>query len=117
MQSSRMNALKLPFSARSHSARLSRSGEPGVRPTRALRCSVAVDKTEPPGLGLRLAFASAPENQPRSRADPTCQQEPHAERADRCRHEIRAELRAHVRRLAEALAQRLGCVGELVALG
>ena len=35
MQSSRMNALKLPFSAAIHSPRRSRPGELGVRPTRA----------------------------------------------------------------------------------
>src|SRR5512132_4211974 len=117
MQSSRKKALKLPFSAASHSPRLSRSGELGVRPTRARRCSVAVDKAETPGLGLRLAFASAPEDQPRGRADPTCQQKTDAERADRRRRQVRPQLRAHVRRLAEALAQRLGGVGELIALG
>src|SRR5690242_3681068 len=104
MQSSRMNALKLPFSALTHSPRVSRSGELGGRPIRARRCSVAVDKAETPDLGLRLAFASAPEDQSRGRTDPSSQQEPDAERADRRRNQVRAQLRAHVRRLADAVA-------------
>src|SRR5580765_5174517 len=116
MQSSFMNCAKLRFSAASHSPLLNRPGELGVRPTRPRPCSVAVDKTEPPDLGLRLAFASAPEDQPRGRADPTCQQEPHAERADRGRRQVRAQLRAHVRRLADAVPQGLGCTRELLAL-
>src|SRR5204863_3070787 len=88
----------------------------GVRPTWAPRCSVAVDKAETSDLGLRIAFATAPEDQPRGRADPTCEQKTDAERADRGHRQIRPQLRAHVRRLADAIPQRLGGVGELFAL-
>src|SRR3954462_4799650 len=115
MQSSRMKAAKLRLSAAIHSPRLSRSGDAGVRPTRA-RCSVAVDKTERPDLGFCLAFASAAKDQPRGRADPTCQQESHPERADRGDRQVGAQLRAHIGRLAQALAERLCCTGELFAL-
>src|SRR6478752_2383084 len=86
MQSWRMNAPKLPFRASSHSPRLSRSGELGLRPMRARRPSVAVDKAESPGLGFCFAFASAPEDQSCGRADPSCEQEPDTERADCGRH-------------------------------
>src|SRR3954453_1232302 len=116
MQSSRMKAAKLRLSAAIHSPRLSRSGDLGVRPTRA-RCSVAVDKTERPDLGFCLAFASAPKDQPRGRADPACQQKSHPERADCGDRQVRAALSAPVRRLAQALPERLRRTRELFALG
>src|SRR5436190_13466892 len=116
MQSSRMNALKLPFSAAIHSPRRSRSGELGVRPTRARPCSVAVDKAEAPDLGLRVAFASPPEDQSRGRADPSCQKKPDAECADGCRHQVGAQLPAHVGDLFETVAQRLRSAGQLLTL-
>src|SRR5215208_1927003 len=81
MQSSCMNSEKLRFSAESHSARLSRSGEEGERPTFAR--SVAVDKAEAAHLGLRLAFAAAPEDQTRGCADAAGDEEPNRDRACR----------------------------------
>src|SRR5919197_1099680 len=75
MQSSPMNPEKLRLNAASHSPRLSRSGDRGARPTRARRCSVAADKTEAAYLGLRLALATAAEDEARSRADAPGQQE------------------------------------------
>src|SRR5262245_10749537 len=74
MQSSRRNRAKLRFSAASHSLPLSRSGELGVLPADR-RCSVAVDKTEPPKCGFRLALALATEDQSRRRSNPACQHE------------------------------------------
>ena len=111
-----MNAEPLRFSAEIHSPRLSRSGEPGTRPTVARRCSVAVDKAEAADLGLRLAFATAPEHQARRRTDPARQQESDPERPGRGRREVPAQLPANVRRLAEARAKVLRGVGELLAL-
>jgi len=72
MQSSFMNSEKLRLSEASHSETLSFSGEVGVRPTRASR-SVAVDKAEAAEPGLRLAFASAPEDQARRGTEPSGQ--------------------------------------------
>src|SRR5919204_2101038 len=117
MQSSPMNPEKLRLNAASHSPRLSRSGDRGERPTRARRCSVAADKAEAAHLGLRLAFATAAEDQARGCADAACEQEADAERAGRGDRQVRAQLRADVRRLADAFAQLLGCTGELLSLG
>src|SRR5436305_1607787 len=82
MQSSFMNSEKLRLSALNHSEPFSFSGEAGACPTRASR-SVAVDKPETADLGLRLAFASAPEDQARGRPDPSGQQKSDAERPRR----------------------------------
>src|SRR4051812_27523772 len=116
MQSSRMNSAPARLSAASHSRSDRRSGELGVLPTRA-RCSVAVDKAEAAERGFRLAFAAAAEDQARRRADATRQQEADAERSDRDGRQVRAQLAGDVGGLADALAQRLGSVRQLLALG
>src|SRR5438874_8159685 len=115
MQSSLMNSEKLRFNTAIHSPRLSRSGERGTRPAAARRCSVAVDKAEAAELGLRLAFAPAPEDQTRARTDPTRQEEADAERAHGDGRQVLAQLSADVRRLAEARAQAVRRVGQLLA--
>src|SRR5437763_289305 len=116
MQSSLMNSEKLRLSAAIHSPRLSRSGERGTRPAVARRCSVAVDKAEAADLGLCLAFATAPEDQARRRTDPARQQESDPQRPGRSGREVPAQLPANVRRLAEARAEVLGGVGQVLAL-
>src|SRR5437762_2261402 len=116
MQSSRMNADKLLLKAPSHSEALSFCGESGGRPKRA-RCSVAVDKAEAAKLGLRLAFASAAEDQARRRADSSRQQESHAERPGGDDGQVRPHLGADVRRFVDARAQGFGRAGELLPFG
>src|SRR5947199_6758219 len=116
MQSSFMNSEKLRLSALNHSEPFSFSGEAGACPTRASR-SVAVDKAETADLGLRLAFASTPEDQARGRPDPSGQQKSDAERARRDDRKVGAKLGADVRCFADALAQRLRCAGQLLSLG
>jgi hypothetical protein len=116
MQSSCKNSEKERLSAARHSLRLSFCGELGARPTGAFR-PVAVDKAEAADLGLRLLFASAAEDQPCGRADPTGEDEAEAERACRDGRKVGAKLAADVRRFADALAQRVGSLGELLALG
>src|SRR5947199_2165058 len=115
MQSSRMKAEKLPLSAPNHSEALSFSGESGGRPTRA-RCSVAVDKAEAAELGLRLAFAAAPEDQARRRADSSGQQKSDAERPCSDDRQVRLHLGADVRCFPDACAQAFGRAGELLPL-
>src|SRR2546423_1917194 len=72
MQSSAMNSWKLRLSAAIHSARLSRCGALGGRPTCrrsvAVR-SVAVDKAEATDLCLGRTLSAAPHQQPHGRAD------------------------------------------------
>src|SRR5436309_3135087 len=116
MQSSFMNSEKLRLSEASHSEAVSFSGEVGARPARASR-SVAVDKAEAAELGLRLAFATAPEDQTCSGTDPSGQQKPDAERARRDDRKVGTNLRADVGRFADALAQRLGRARELLSFG
>src|SRR5438445_9597418 len=116
MQSSCMNSETARLNAASHSPRLSCCGELGAWPAVASR-SVAVDKAETAGLRLRLAFAYPSEDQPCGRADATGEDEAEAERPCRDGRKVGAELAADVRRLADALAQRLRGVGELLTLG
>src|SRR3954452_8451295 len=104
MQSSAMNSAKLRLSAASQSAGLSFSGELGACPAVVSR-SVAVDNAEAAELCLRLALAPAPEDQPRGGTDATGEQEAHPERADCDGRQVRAQLGADVRRLADLLAQ------------
>src|SRR5437588_9971023 len=115
MQSSAMNAEKLRLRAASHAVRLRRSGERGALPTRASR-SVAVDKAEAADPGLGLAFAPAPEDQPRRRPDSACGEKADAERGDRGGREISPQFAADVRRLADAFAKRLRGARELLPL-
>src|SRR6185436_782609 len=115
MQSSARNSLKLRLIAASHSLQLSRSGERGGWPTGAC-CSVAVDKAETAERGLRLALASAAEDQPRCCADTTRDEEAKRQRSDRDGRKVRAQLAGDVRRVADALPQIVCRIGELLAL-
>src|SRR6266536_2531089 len=115
MQSSLMKAERLRFSAASHSALLSRSGERGARPSRARR-SVAVDKAEATDLRLRLAFARAPEDQPGGRAHAACEQDAQAQGTRRCHRKIRPQLAADGGRLAKAVSKRVRGVVEVRSL-
>src|SRR5438105_6955417 len=115
MASSAVNSLKLRLSAEIQSERLSRSGPVGALPTSAVG-SVAVDKAEAADPSLLLAFAAASEDQAHRRADAAGQEESRTQRTDRDRREVRAHLAGDVRRLAEAVPQRVGRGRELLAL-
>src|SRR4051812_31600840 len=115
MQSSRMNEAPVRLSTASHSPRPRCSGELGARPTVA-RCSVAVDKAEPAQSRFRLAFAPATEDQACGRSDSTREQEADAERSHCHSRQVRPQPAADVGGLADALPQRLGGPGELLAL-
>src|SRR3954470_18628158 len=91
MQSSFMKLEKARVRAGIHSDRLSFSGDSGAWPARASR-SVAVDNAKATELGLGLAFASAPEDQPCGRADSSRQQKSPSESAGRHDRQIGAEL-------------------------
>src|SRR5215216_1421278 len=114
MQSSARNSLKLRFSAANHSLELSRSGERGGWPTCAC-CSVAVDKAEAAERGFRLAFAPAPEDQPRGCADAAGDEESEGERARRHRRQVRAQLAGDVGGLSNAFAKILCGLRQLLA--
>src|SRR5580765_5805805 len=115
MQSSFMNLEKARLKDAIHSDRLSFSGDSGAGPVRASR-SVAVDNTKATELGLGLAFASAPEDQPRGRPDSSRQEKAHSESADRDDRQIGAELPRDVGRLADLITQAVGGSGKLLAL-
>src|SRR5437764_5147686 len=115
MQSSARNCEKLRLRIAIQSARLSFAGVRGARPAGAER-SVAVDKPKATDLRLRIALATAAEEQPRRRADAACEEETCTEGASGGDRQVRPQLGADVRRLADALAQRLGCACELFAL-
>jgi hypothetical protein len=88
MQSSARNSLKLRLTAASHSAQ----------------------------CGLRLAFAPAPEDQP-SRCTDTAGDEKAERQCSDCRgRQVGAQLAGDVRRLADALAQIVCGIRELLAL-
>jgi hypothetical protein len=114
MQSTFMNFEKARLKEAIHSDRLSFTGDSGAWPARA--SSVAVDNAKATELGLGLAFASAPEDQPRGRADSSRQQKSHSESAGRDDRQIGAELPRDVGRLADLLTEALGRAGKLLAL-
>src|SRR6266850_6300978 len=116
MQSSLTNEATLRLNAASHSVRLSLPGELGARAPVASR-SAADDKAEAAELSFRLALPPAPEDESCGRADPSRQQEAHAERADRHRRKIGTQLGADVGRLADLVPEHVGRAGKLLALG
>src|SRR5439155_18909625 len=116
MQSSFMNAEKLRLTAANHSAGPSFSDELGTCPALGSR-SVAVDNAEAAELGLRLALPPAPEHQSGGGADAARKEEANSERPDRNRRQIGAQFGADVGCLADLLAKRLRCTGELLPFG
>src|SRR5439155_9030177 len=115
MQSSAKSWEKVRLRIAIQSARPRFAGVRGGRPTRPER-SVAVDKPKATDLRLRIALATAAEEQPRRRADASCEEEACTERTRSDDGQVRPQLRADVRRLAHAFAQRLRCACELLAL-
>src|SRR3954463_6129114 len=115
MASSAKKALKLRLMTAIQSERLRRSGLPGACPTRERR-SVAVDKAEAAESGLLLALSTPSEDQACRRTHTARQEEPGPQRAGGHDRQLRAHLARDVRRLAEALAERLGGRRELLAL-
>src|SRR3954470_4128433 len=107
-----MNCLKLRFSASTHSVRESFCGPAGAAPP---ACSV-VDNAEAAELHSRIALASAAEQQPCSRAHATREEEPDGECSTRHDREVRPHLSGNVGPFADALAERIGSVRELLAL-
>ena len=115
MQSSFMNLEKARLKEAIHSDRFSFAGDFGAWPARASG-SVALDNAKATELGHGLAFASAPEDQPRGRADSSSQEKSHSESAERDDRQIGAELPRDVGCLANFLPETVGRAGQLVAL-
>jgi hypothetical protein len=114
MQSSFMNLENARLKEAIHSERLSFSGDSGAWPARASR-SVALDNAKATELGHGVAFASAPEDQPRGRADSSRQEKSHSESAGRDDRQIRAEPPRDVGRFADLFTEAVGRAGELLA--
>src|SRR5436190_137988 len=114
-----MNSLAVRLKTAIHSPAERRRGLGGTWPVSAgrNRCSVAVDKDEPPEARLLFALAPAPHHESHRRPDPTRDEEAHGERAGRGGRQLRAELPADVRRLADSLAQVVDGARQLVPLG
>src|SRR6185503_6183731 len=78
--------------------------------------SAAVDKRERAERRLRAALAPTAGEEAHRRADPAGEDEAGGEGAPRCDREVGAELRVHVRRLAESVPEVLDGGGERLAL-
>ena len=115
-----MNSENARLKTACHSLGRSCVGVDGAAPRgrrRRRRCSATVDKREPPEPRLALALAPAPQQQPGGRADAAGDDEPGSERGRRRGREVRAQLAGDVGRVAEAGAELLDRVRELLSLG
>src|SRR5690349_459052 len=113
MQSSARNCLNVRLKVSTHSPSPRRAGESGAAP----RSVVAVDKGERAELRLRRPFAATAGEKPHRRAEPAREEEARPERTCGDERQLRAELPADVRCVADAGAEIVDRARELLALG